>query len=127
MKIIKAKTKIMCFSRHPVQCSFKTNGVTLQLTEKFKYFGVTFSSDGRQDKELDTRIGKITAVMRPVSGTETIAVYKSKPFCFQISFCSNSHLWSRVLSIDRKSEIPSTGGRNEFFAKSQRFILTGQG
>ena len=26
--------------------------------EKFKYLGVAFTSDGRQDEELDTRIGK---------------------------------------------------------------------
>ena len=31
--------------------------------EKFKYFGVTFSSDGRRDNELDTCIGKASAVM----------------------------------------------------------------
>ena len=64
MKIGTAKTEIMCLSRYPVQCSFLTNGVTLQQTEKFKYLGVTFSSDGRQDNELDTRIGKASAVMR---------------------------------------------------------------
>ena len=40
MKISTAKTEIMCMSRHPVQCSFQTNRVTLQLTEKFKYLGV---------------------------------------------------------------------------------------
>ena len=62
MKISTAKTEIMCLSRHSVQCSFQTNGVTLQQTEKFKYLGVTFSSDGRQDNELDTRIGKASAV-----------------------------------------------------------------
>ena len=48
IRINTAKTEIMCLSRHPVQCSFQTNGVTLQQTEKFKYLGVTFSSDGRQ-------------------------------------------------------------------------------
>ena len=64
MKIITAETEIRCFSRHPVQCSFQTNGVTLQQTEKFKYLGVTFSSDGRKDDELDTRIGKTSAIMR---------------------------------------------------------------
>ena len=64
MKISMAKTEIMCLSRHPVQCSFQTNGVTLQQTEKFKHLGVTFSSDGRQDNELDTRIGKASTVMR---------------------------------------------------------------
>ena len=51
-------------SRHPVQCSFQTNGVTLKQTEKFKYHRVTFSNDGRQNNELDTRIGKASAVMR---------------------------------------------------------------
>ena len=64
IKISTAKTEIVCLSRHPVQCSFQTNGVTVKQTEKFKYIGVTFSSDGRQDNELDTRIGKASAVMR---------------------------------------------------------------
>ena len=31
--------------------------------KKFKYLGIAFTSDGRQDKELDTRIGKASAVM----------------------------------------------------------------
>ena len=64
MKICTAKTEIMCLSRHPAHCSFQTNGVTLQQTEEFKYRGVTFSSDGKQDNELDTRIVKASAVMR---------------------------------------------------------------
>ena len=64
MKISTTKTEVMCWSRHPVQCSFQTNEVTFQQTKKFKYLGVTFSSDGRQDNRLDTRIGKANAVMR---------------------------------------------------------------
>ena len=52
------------FVKAPVQRFFQTNGVTLQQTEKFKYLGVTFSSDGRQENKLDTRIGKTCAVMR---------------------------------------------------------------
>ena len=48
MKISMIKTEITCLSRHPVQCSFQTNRVTLKQTEKLKYLGVTFSSDGRQ-------------------------------------------------------------------------------
>ena len=66
MKISTAKTEIMCLSRHPVQCSFQTNGVTLQQTKKFKYLGVIFSSDGRQDNKLETRIRKVSAVMRQI-------------------------------------------------------------
>ena len=40
------------------------NGATLKQVEKFKYLGVAFTSDGRQDEELDTRIGKASAVMQ---------------------------------------------------------------
>ena len=63
MKISMAKTEIMCLSRHPIQCFFQTNGITLKQVEKLKYLGVTFLSDGRQDNELDTHIGKASAVM----------------------------------------------------------------
>ena len=42
----------------------QVNGATLKQVEKFKYLGVAFTSDGRQDKELDTRIGKASAVIR---------------------------------------------------------------
>ena len=52
MKISRAKTEIRCLSGHPVQCSFRTNRVTLQQTEKFKYLGVIFLSNGRQDNKL---------------------------------------------------------------------------
>ena len=38
------------------------NGATLKQVEKFKYLRVAFTSDGRQDQELDTRIGKANAV-----------------------------------------------------------------
>ena len=42
----------------------QVNGATLKQVEKFKYLGVVFTSDGRKDKEFDTRIGKTSAVMR---------------------------------------------------------------
>ena len=41
-----------------------SDGVALKQVKKFKYLGVVFTSDGRQDEELDTRIGKGSAVMR---------------------------------------------------------------
>ena len=53
----------MCLSRHSLQCSFQTNGVTLPQTVKFN-LEVTFSSDGRQGKKLDKCVGKVSAVMR---------------------------------------------------------------
>jgi len=40
------------------------SGVSLKQVEWFKYLGVVFTSDGRQDEELDTRTSKTSAVMR---------------------------------------------------------------
>ena len=63
-KISTAKTKVFYFSRNLDQCVLQVNRVTLKQLDKFKYLGVAFTSDGRQDEELDTRIGKASAVMR---------------------------------------------------------------
>ena len=86
--------KISKFVEHPVQYSFQTNGVTLKQTEKFKYLAVALSSDGRQDNKLDTywKSKCSNAPALPISCTEIRAEYKSKAFCFQISFCSYPHL-----------------------------------
>ena len=73
------------------------NGATLKQVEKFKYLGVAFASDGRQDEELDTQIGKASAVMRAfilLGCHETRIVEKGKALNFQSSFCPHSHLWS---------------------------------
>jgi len=42
----------------------QVSGNTLEQVEKFKYFEVVFTSDGRRNKEIDTRIGKTNAVLR---------------------------------------------------------------
>ena len=64
MKISTAKTEVLHLSRNPDQCILQVNGATMKQVEKFKYLGVAFTSGGRQDEELDTRIGKASAVMR---------------------------------------------------------------
>ena len=53
MKISTAKTEVLHLSRNCDQCVLQVNGATLKQVEKFKYFGVTIMSDGRQDEELD--------------------------------------------------------------------------
>ena len=63
MKISPAKTEILHLSKNPDQCVLQVNGATLKQVEKFKYLGVAFTSDGWQDEELGTRIGKASAVM----------------------------------------------------------------
>ena len=42
----------------------QVNGARVKQIEKFKYLGVAFTSDGGQDEELDTRMGKASAVMQ---------------------------------------------------------------
>ena len=64
MKTSTAKTEVLHLSRNPDQCVLQVNGATLKQVEKFKYLGVAFTSGGWQDEELDTRIGKASAVMR---------------------------------------------------------------
>jgi len=41
---------------------YAVSGITLQQVETFKYPGVVFMSDGRRNRESDTRIGNGTAV-----------------------------------------------------------------
>ena len=40
------------------------NGVTQKQVNKFKYLGVAFTSDGRENKELGIPIGKTIAIMK---------------------------------------------------------------
>ena len=64
MKISSSKTEVLRLSRIPVQCSLQVSGVSLRQVENFRYFGVAFTSDGRQDEELDVRSSKASAVTR---------------------------------------------------------------
>ena len=64
MKISTTKTETMSLSRRPKQCSLQIDGVPPKQSEKFNYLDVSFTSDGRQNSELDIRIGKASAVMR---------------------------------------------------------------
>ena len=59
-----SETEIPDRSRSPVQCFLQVGGVSLKQVEKFKYLGVAFTSNGKQDKELNILSGKSSAVMR---------------------------------------------------------------
>jgi len=75
----------------------QVSGNTLQQVEKFKYLGVVFTSDGRRSEEIDTRVGKAITVLRELYHavvTKRELSSTTKPSVVQISFCSDSHLWS---------------------------------
>ena len=101
----------------------QVSGNTLQQVEKFKYLGVVFTSDGRRSEEIDTRVGKAITVLRELYHavvTKRELSSTAKPSVVQISFCSDSHLWSWILGYLWKNIISSTRGRNRIFAKSAR-------
>ena len=58
IKISSFKTEVLHLSRNPVKCSLQVVGVSLSQVKKFKYLGLAFTSDGRQDKELNVRQAK---------------------------------------------------------------------
>ena len=62
IKMSTANFEAFHLSRNPAdQCMLQVNGATLKQVEKCKYFRVTFTSDGKQNEELDTQIGKASA------------------------------------------------------------------
>ena len=52
------------FQRNTNQCLFQLNGATQKQVYKFKYLGVAFASDGRQNKKLGVPTGKAIAIMK---------------------------------------------------------------
>ena len=58
------KTEILHLSTYANQCVLKVNLARLKQKEKFKHLEVAFTSDGKQDEEMDTRCDKASAVMR---------------------------------------------------------------
>ena len=52
------------FQRNTNQRLLQLNGATQKQVYNFKYLGVAFTSDGRQNKELGIPIGKAIAIMK---------------------------------------------------------------
>ena len=105
MKISTAKTELLHLSRNPDQCVLQVNGATLKNVETFKYLGVAITSDGRQDEELHTRMGKVSAVMQ-------VLHYKAKFSTFKTVFVPiltyGHEFWvmtERVRSQEQASEM----------------------
>jgi len=96
MKISTKNTEVLCLTRISDQCKINISNNTLQLVEKFTYFWVVFTSDGRKNRELDIRIGKANAVLRELYRAVIKTGYFQLPqnFTFQIGLCSDPRLWS---------------------------------
>ncbi|TWW67435.1 Ubiquitin carboxyl-terminal hydrolase CYLD [Takifugu flavidus] len=54
----------MVLNRKKVECLLRVKEEILPQVEEFKYLGVLFTSGGRMEREIDRRIGAVSAVMR---------------------------------------------------------------
>ena len=95
MKISSTKTETMCPSTQPKQCSLQIDGVPLKQSQKFKCLGVSFTSDGRQNSELDIRIGKASAVMRQLHRS----VVLKRELCTKAKLSIFTSVYVPILSV----------------------------
>ena len=58
------KSEVFYLSRKPDHVDLQVWVETLKHVEKFKFLVITCSGDSRQNKELDTQIGKSSAVIK---------------------------------------------------------------
>ena len=129
IKISSVKTDLLHVSRNPNQCLLQLNGATQKPVYKFKYLGVAFTSDGRQDEELDIRIGKAIAIKRALYYSVAVRRELSKKQSSQFSKQSLSlpsyciSVWSRKFGNDWKNAIASASVQNEVSPKNQRSYI----
>ena len=118
MKISTAKSEILHLSRSPNQCCLQVGGVSLKQVEKFKYLGVLFKSDGRQDAEIDARIGKASAVMRALHYSVVMKRELSKKAKLSV-FRS---IFVPILTYGHESWIMTDRIRSQVQASEMRFL-----
>ena len=118
MKISTAKTEVLHLSRNPDQCVVQVNGATLKQVEKFKYLGVALTSDGRQDEELDTRIGKASAVMRALHYSVVMKRESSKKAKLSIF----KAVFVPILTYGHESWVMTERMRSQVQASEMRFL-----
>ena len=96
----------------------QVNGATLKQVEKFQYLGVAFTSDGRQDEELDTRIGMASAVMRALHYSVVMKRELSKKAKLSIF----KTVFVPILTYDHESWVMTERMRSQVQASEMRYL-----
>ena len=94
------------------------NGPTLKQVEKFKSLGVAFTSDERQDHELDTRTGKAGAVMQALHYSVVMKQKLSKKAKLSIL----KTVFVPILTYDHESWGMTERVRSQVQASEMRFL-----
>ena len=118
MKISTTEAEVLYFSRNPDQFALQVNGATLKQVEKFKYLGAAFLSDGRQDEELDTRIGKARAVMRALHNS--VVIKRESPKNAKLSIFKT--VFVPILTYGHESWVMTERVRSHVQASERRFL-----
>ena len=97
----------------------------MKQVEKSKYLGVAFTTDGRQDEELDTRIGKASAVMRALHYSVVMKRELSKKAKLSIfEKILSPFLWS---SYGHESWVMTERVRSQVQASEMKFLCRIEG
>ena len=91
---------------------------TLKQVEKFKYLGIAFTSDGSQDEELDTRIGKASAVMRALHN----AVVMKRELLKKAKLSIFNAVFVPILTFGHESWVMTERVRSQEQASEMRFL-----
>ncbi|KAI3360388.1 hypothetical protein L3Q82_002299 [Scortum barcoo] len=99
MRISTSKSEAMVLDRKRVACPLRVGGEVLPQVEEFKYLGVLFTSEGKMEREIDRRIGAVSAVMArrctgPGQVKELSRKLEARSLDLPVNLCSHPHLWS---------------------------------
>ena len=119
MKISTSKTEVKHLSRNPIQCSLQVGGVTLKQVEKFKCLEVAFTSDGRQDEELDVQSGKVSAAMRTLHHS---VVLKQRELLKKAKLSVFKSIFVPILTYGHESWVMTKKVRSQIQASEMRFL-----
>ena len=118
MKISTTKTETMCLSKQPKQCSLQIDEVPLKQSEKFKYLDVSFTSDGRQNRELDICIGKASAEMRQLHRS----VVLKRKLCTKAKLSIFKSVYAPILTYGHECWIMNEKARSRVQAAEIGFL-----
>ena len=108
------------------QCLLQLNGATQKRVYKFKHYWVEFTGDGRQDGELDIRIGKAIAIIRTLHYSVVVRrelLKKSKALNFRNSLC----LFSPAVSLyGHENAVMTEMVRTQVQASKMKFLQRNQ-
>ena len=118
MKISVTKSEVMVVARSPTDCVLHVSGAQLRQVQEFKYLGIVFTSDGRQEREIDHRINQASAVARELGRMVVSNVKLSR----EAKLAVFRSLFKATLTYGQQSWILTERTRSRVQAAEMRFL-----